>query len=67
MVVIMGFLKANYMWIFSGIGVFVISLFFVNRGSTKINNKINGDGNIQAGGNIITYQTNRGKDEQAVK
>jgi len=40
---------------------------FINRSSKKANNKINGDGNVQAGRDIITYQTNKGKDEQAVK
>jgi len=68
MSIIMDFLKTNYVWIFSGIGVFFISLFFINRGGKKVKNEIkNGSGNIQSGGNVIIHQTNKEKDEQTIK
>ena len=68
MSVIIDFLKENYTWIFSGIGVFIISLFFMSKGSKRTKNSVkNGNGNIQAGGNIITNKSDKGKYEQSVK
>ena len=68
MSVITEFLRTNYMWIFSGIGVFIVSLFFIKKGGKKVKNSIKkGNGNAQAGRDIITYQTKKRKDEHTVK
>lgn len=50
----MDFIQEHITWVFSGIGVFILSVFWGIKRLKKNNNKIkNGDNNIQSGRDTI--------------
>ncbi|MCG3697735.1 hypothetical protein [Aliarcobacter butzleri] len=50
--IIIDWISKHYEWIFSGIGVFLISLFFLKKGNRQNQKSGNNSTNIQVGGDL---------------